>query len=129
LSAVREVRTVDNTSSKSQPLTVNQFCSKYTLGRSTAYKERERGRLIITKVGKRSIILPEHEDAWKAALPALEPKAERVLAELGGADNWGEALDLARQLLAVIDKLPPRRRDELAERFNDLLSERDLPSR
>ena len=61
---------------------------------------------------------------------ADQMQSARLHDEIRGlSQQLAEARQENMQLLAVIDKLPPRRRDELAERFNDLLSERDLPSR
>jgi hypothetical protein len=110
--------------------TLRELCARYKCSRSFLYEERHRGRLRISKAGKKALVFQEDEDTWRELCRATEPKApERVFEELGTVDDLRDALDLAGQLVAAIAKLPPRRRDELAERFNDLLNERDLPSR
>jgi hypothetical protein len=55
--------------------TLREFCARNRVSRSFAYEEHHRGRLKITKAGKKSLILEEDERAWRDALPALETKA------------------------------------------------------
>jgi len=40
-----------------------------------AYAEARKGRLIITKAGRRSFITPEADEAWSNSLPILNPPA------------------------------------------------------
>jgi hypothetical protein len=50
-------------------MSVAQFCERNNIGITTAYAERKRGRLAFHKVGRRTIILPESEAAWRKSLP------------------------------------------------------------
>lgn len=50
---------------------VDAFCAAHGVGRTTVYAEIKAGRLIASKVGRRTIILAEHARAWRDALPKL----------------------------------------------------------
>jgi hypothetical protein len=54
-----------------QVFTIDQFCDRHGLCRSTVYLEAKRGRLRISKIGTKSIIRIEDERAWRDSLPAL----------------------------------------------------------
>ena len=49
-------------------LTVNQFCSRYAVSRSEAYRQRRAGHLPFVKIGKASRIAIDDAEAWLAAL-------------------------------------------------------------
>jgi hypothetical protein len=50
---------------------VDEFCGRNHICRETAYGEIRNGRLIARKVGKRTLIFKEDEDAWRNSLPVL----------------------------------------------------------
>ena len=52
---------------------IEEFCRRYGVGRTTAYAEMKAGRLRRRKVGKRSIIAEEDAEAWFHALPIVIP--------------------------------------------------------
>lgn len=45
------------------------FLGRYGISRATFYREVAAGRLVATKVGRRSIVQEEHARAWLASLP------------------------------------------------------------
>jgi predicted site-specific integrase-resolvase len=51
---------------KLQASTVPDFAKRNGISRGTAYNEVKRGRLRISKVGAKSLIFAEDEDAWRA---------------------------------------------------------------
>lgn len=53
---------------------IEEFAVNNRISRAQAYKEIAAGRLTATKVAGRTIILPEHEQAWRDALPRMEIK-------------------------------------------------------
>jgi excisionase family DNA binding protein len=53
-------------------ITVDGFCDRYNIGRTTFYAEVKAGRIRPVKVGRKTLI-PEPEAArWLASLPAAE---------------------------------------------------------
>jgi excisionase family DNA binding protein len=50
-------------------LTIRQACAEYGLSRSALYREVEKGRLPMRKIGKSSRISRDDLDTWLAALP------------------------------------------------------------
>jgi hypothetical protein len=52
---------------------IEEFCRRYSVGRTTAYAEMKAGRLRRRKVGKRSIIAQEDAEAWLHGLPIVTP--------------------------------------------------------
>jgi len=48
---------------------VEQFCIRYSIGRSSTYEEIKAGRLKIRKVGSRTLISHEEAARWFNALP------------------------------------------------------------
>lgn len=54
--------------------TVQEFCDKYNIGRTSLYKELQSGRLEAVKVGSKTLILPDAVALWLAALPRLHRK-------------------------------------------------------
>jgi hypothetical protein len=55
----------------------NKFCKWADIGRSFAYEEAKRGRLRLTKCGRKTLVTFEDAKAWLAALP----KSGREVAE------------------------------------------------
>jgi excisionase family DNA binding protein len=53
-------------------LSVEEFCRRYSIGRTKAYQELGAGRLRARKVGKRTLITEDDAEAWLSRLPALE---------------------------------------------------------
>jgi hypothetical protein len=57
----------------SKPLLhLTDFCAEYSCTRSAAYLEIKAGRLIATKLGRRTMIQREDAEAWRKALPRLQ---------------------------------------------------------
>lgn len=52
-------------------LSLEEFCFRNAIGRTTAYNEIKAGRLIPKKVGRRTIISLEEEARWLADVPAF----------------------------------------------------------
>ena len=50
-------------------MTIKEFCDWAGVGLTTAYKEIDAGRLIMRKLGRRSIIRKADAEAWLAELP------------------------------------------------------------
>ena len=56
-------------------LSVPQWARARGISVRFAYAEAHKGRLLITKAGRRSLITPEADKAWSNSLPALNPLA------------------------------------------------------
>jgi excisionase family DNA binding protein len=54
-------------------LSIDQFCHRYGIGRTTAYAEIAAGRLRCRKVGKRSLIAEDDAEAWLEGLRSISP--------------------------------------------------------
>jgi excisionase family DNA binding protein len=50
-----------------EALSVNEFCARYGVGLTTAYKEIREKRLSIRKVGRRTLIPVTEAERWFAA--------------------------------------------------------------
>lgn len=50
-------------------LKLPQFCERYKLSRSAAYREISAGRLRVTRIGRSVRIKSEDAEAWAANLP------------------------------------------------------------
>lgn len=50
-------------------ITINEFCERYGVGRSTIYRENKAGRLPFRKVGRATRIAESDAQAWYAMLP------------------------------------------------------------
>lgn len=48
---------------------MGEFLARYSIGRTTAYREVAAGRLKIRKLGTATRIAREDADAWMASLP------------------------------------------------------------
>ncbi len=63
-------------------LSINEFCSRYSVGRTKTYAEISSGRLRAVKFGRRTLVTKEDAEAWLAALPkskALLPTSQSEL--------------------------------------------------
>jgi len=56
-------------------LSVPQWAKAHGISVWFAYAEARKGRLEITKAGRRSLITPEADKAWSNSLPVLNPPA------------------------------------------------------
>jgi excisionase family DNA binding protein len=52
---------------------IDEFCRRYGVGRTTAYAEITAGRLRRLKVGKRSLITEDDAEAWLEGLSSIRP--------------------------------------------------------
>jgi len=55
---------------------IAEFCSRYGIGRTSAYAEIKANRLPIVKVGARTLVLADAAEAWLKKLPT-QPSAPR----------------------------------------------------
>jgi hypothetical protein len=51
--------------------TVDEFARRHRISRAQVYKEVAAGKLIASKLGKRTIITREHAAEWRRALPRM----------------------------------------------------------
>lgn len=56
-----------------QPL--KEFCRLFSISKATAYREVERGKLRLTKIGKRTFVDREDRKAYLASLEKIEVHA------------------------------------------------------
>ena len=49
---------------------LNEFCNRYGIGRTTAYEEIKAGRLQVVKAGKRSLVPADAAESWLQNLPS-----------------------------------------------------------
>ena len=56
-------------------LSISQWARAHGISVWFAYAEARKGRLEITKAGRRSLITPEADKAWSNSLPVLNPPA------------------------------------------------------
>jgi excisionase family DNA binding protein len=52
-------------------LSIDEFCQRYGIGRTTVYAEIKEGRLRARKCGRRTIISDDDSDEWFRHLPAI----------------------------------------------------------
>jgi excisionase family DNA binding protein len=57
---------------RQRAMSVDEFCHRYGIGRTTAYAEIKEGRLRARKCGRRTIITDDDGDDWLQHLPAIE---------------------------------------------------------
>lgn len=55
-------------------LTVSDFFIRYSMSRTSFYREVREGRIRLVKCGRRSFIRREDAEAWAANLPVAEVK-------------------------------------------------------
>ena len=53
-------------------MSIDEFCQRYGIGRTTAYEEIKQRRLRGLKVGKRTLITEDDAEDWLRRLPVLE---------------------------------------------------------
>lgn len=56
-------------------LTINDFCRRFSVGRTFAYAEIKAGRLIARKAGNRTVILHSDSERWAESLPPMHAGA------------------------------------------------------
>ena len=57
---------------------VEQFCQRFGIGRTSVYQEIRLGRLRARKIGRRTIITEDDGEAWLQRLPVIESTGEAV---------------------------------------------------
>jgi excisionase family DNA binding protein len=60
------------TSIQQRAMSIDDFCQRYGIGRTTAYEEIKQARLRGLKVGRRTVITEDDAEAWLRRLPAIE---------------------------------------------------------
>jgi excisionase family DNA binding protein len=56
---------------RQRAMSIDQFRTRYGVGRTTTYEEIKSGRLRARKCGKRTIITEDDAEAWLQRLPTL----------------------------------------------------------
>jgi excisionase family DNA binding protein len=56
-------------------LSVNEFCRRYGVGRTTTYEEIKAGRLKVVKAGKRTLVPADAAESWLNNLPTAQRAA------------------------------------------------------
>lgn len=56
-------------------MTVADFCSRYSIGKTSLYREANAGRLRLRKFGTATRIAREDAERWAASLPTSEGEA------------------------------------------------------
>jgi hypothetical protein len=56
---------------------IAELCEMAGVGRSFLYEEVKAGHLVLTKAGRRSIVLHDDAVAWLSKLPKLAPSSTR----------------------------------------------------
>jgi excisionase family DNA binding protein len=60
---------------RQRAMSIDEFCERYGVGRTTTYEEINAKRLQARKCGKRTIISEDDAEDWLRKLPAIEPRA------------------------------------------------------
>ena len=68
-----------------QLITVNEFMSLYSIGRTSFYREVNAGRLKLRKFGSASRVALSDAENWAAQLPVVVGKGELPTADKGMA--------------------------------------------
>ena len=58
-------------------MSVETFCARYGVGRTTAYEEIKNGRLRANKIKAHTLILADAAEAWVKSLPPSKPEGQR----------------------------------------------------
>ncbi len=61
---------VTTTEIDKRAISIAEFCSRYGLGRTTAYEEIKAGRLEVVKAGKRTLVPVDAAESWLQNLPS-----------------------------------------------------------
>jgi len=56
---------------RQRAMSIEEFCDRYGIGRTTAYAEIKEGRLRARKCGRRTIITDDDGDEWLQHLPVM----------------------------------------------------------
>jgi excisionase family DNA binding protein len=56
-------------------LTIQEFCARYSVPRSTFYERLDRGEIVARKHGRRVLIAVADAERWFNSLPKVEAKA------------------------------------------------------
>ncbi len=51
---------------------IEEFCRRFGIGRTTVYEELKRGRLRARKIGRRTIVTEDDAEAWLRRLPFVK---------------------------------------------------------
>lgn len=54
-------------------LSVNEFCTSFSIGRSHFYEQVKAGRIKVLKAGKRTLITTAEAQRWLESLTAVAP--------------------------------------------------------
>ena len=65
----------DHAKDKSRASTVDEFCARWRISRTTFYEEVRDRKLVLRKIRGRSVVTSDDEAAWVRALPVVEPTA------------------------------------------------------
>jgi excisionase family DNA binding protein len=60
---------------RQRAMSIDAFCCRYGIGRTSVYEEIKQGRLRAVKVGKRTLVPEDDAEAWLQRLPVLETGA------------------------------------------------------
>jgi excisionase family DNA binding protein len=50
---------------------IDEFCARYNVGRTTTYAEIKAGRLDVVKIGKKTLVPADAAESWLKNLPTL----------------------------------------------------------
>ena len=82
-------------------LSVEQFCKRYGIGKSTLYVQIREGRLRLRKIGKRSVIAVEDAEIWFMNLrtvdPAIDLWSHKPCSEANGSAQCGKSARCVRR--------------------------------
>ena len=53
-------------------MSIDEFCQRHAVGRTTVYGQIKQGRLLALKVGKRTLITEDDAEDWLRRLPVIE---------------------------------------------------------
>lgn len=59
-------------------LSLDEFCAWVSIGRSKVYSEVRAGRLVLRKIGRKSVITVADAEAWLEQLPKIGKSGRRT---------------------------------------------------
>ena len=62
---------MDNPTPNQSLLSIPDFTRAHAISRTQTYREMNEGRLVASKIGKRTVITAENAAAWRASLPTF----------------------------------------------------------
>jgi excisionase family DNA binding protein len=71
MDATRKISEAERQRHALRAMTIDEFCERYRIGRTTAYTEIKEGRLRARKCGKRTIITDDDSEDWLRRLPLI----------------------------------------------------------